>query len=238
MRKGGLHLNDEMIDTSFELEELLSVKHSVKEYNKDTYLFQEGDTIEGIYLIRSGKVQIGKITPDGRELTLRVCGSNQLVGEVTLYSTISKYMLDAKVIENAVCVKIKIEDLEEALSNNSKLAVAFMKWMGINHQKTQTKFRDLMLHGKKGALYSTLIRMTNTYGVQKDNGILIDLNLTNQELANFCGMAREVVNRLLSDLRKQNKISIMDGKIIIHDIDYLRNKNNCENCPIVFCKID
>ncbi|WP_036654703.1 Crp/Fnr family transcriptional regulator [Paenisporosarcina sp. TG-14] len=227
-----------MIDTSFELEELLSVKHSVKEYNKDTYLFQEGDTIEGIYLIRSGKVNIGKITPDGRELTLRVCGSNQLVGEVTLYSTISKYMLDAKVIEDAVCVKIKIVDLEEALSNNSKLAVAFIKWMGINHQKTQTKFRDLMLHGKKGALYSTLIRMTNTYGVQKDNGILIDLNLTNQELANFCGMAREVVNRLLSDLRKQNKISIIDGKIIIHDIDYLRNKNNCENCPIVFCKID
>ncbi len=238
MRKGGLHLNEEMIDTSFELEELLSVKHSVKEYNKDTYLFQEGDTIEGIYLIRSGKVNIGKITPDGRELTLRVCGSNQLVGEVTLYSTISKYMLDAKVIEDAVCVKIKIVDLEEALSNNSKLAVAFIKWMGINHQKTQTKFRDLMLHGKKGALYSTLIRMTNTYGVQKDNGILIDLNLTNQELANFCGMAREVVNRLLSDLRKQNKISIIDGKIIIHDIDYLRNKNNCENCPIVFCKID
>lgn len=238
MRKGGIHLNEEMIDTSFELKELLSVRHSVKEYNKDTYLFQEGDTIEGIYLIRSGKVQIGKITPDGRELTLRVCGSNQLVGEVTLYSTISKYMLDAKVIEDAVCVKIKIDDLEEALSNNSKLAVAFMKWMGINHQKTQTKFRDLMLHGKKGALYSTLIRMTNTYGVQKDNGILIDLNLTNQELANFCGMAREVVNRLLSDLRKQNKISMMDGKIIINDIDYLRTKNNCENCPISFCKID
>lgn len=238
MRKGGLHLNEEKIDTSFELKELLSVNHSVKEYNKDTYLFQEGDTIEGIFLIRSGKVQIGKITPDGRELTLRVCGSNQLVGEVSLYSTISKYMLDAKVIEDAVCVKIKIDDFEEALSNNSKLAVAFMKWMGISHQKTQTKFRDLMLHGKKGALYSTLIRMTNTYGVQKDNGILIDLNLTNQELANFCGMAREVVNRLLSDLRKQNKISMMNGKIIVHDIDYLRNKNNCENCPIAFCKID
>jgi len=238
MRKGGVQLNKEMVDTSFELKELLSVRHSVKEYNKDAYLFQEGDTIEDIYLIRSGKVQIGKITPDGRELTLRICGSNQLVGEVTLYSTISKYMLDAKVIEDSVCVKIKIEDLEEALSNNAKLAVAFMKWMGINHQKTQTKFRDLMLHGKKGALYSTLIRMTNSYGVQKDNGILINLNLTNQELANFCGMAREVVNRLLSDLRKQGIVSMMDGKIIVHDLNHLRDKNNCENCPIAFCKID
>ena len=71
-----------------------------------------------------------------------------------------------------------------------------MKRMGVHHQKTQSKFRDLILHGKKGALYSTLIRMTNSYGVHQGDGILIDLSLTNQELANFCGMSREVVNRM------------------------------------------
>ena len=194
MREGGPVLDEEMVDTSTELKELLSIRHTVKEYKKDTYLFREGDSIKDIYLIRSGKVQIGKVTTEGRELTLRLCGPNQFVGEFTLFSIDPKYMLDAKVIDKAVCVKIQIEDLEEALSEDSKLAVAFMKWMGINHQKTQTKFRDLMLHGKKGALYSTLIRMTNSFGKPEENGILIDLTLTNQELANYCGMTREVVN--------------------------------------------
>ncbi|WP_436837198.1 Crp/Fnr family transcriptional regulator [Planococcus shenhongbingii] len=210
----------------------------IKEYKKGAYLFREGDTVKGIYLIRSGKVQIGKITPDGRELTLRICGPGQLVGEVTIFSDHPLYMLDAKAIEDVVCIKIAIEDLEDALLENSRLAVAFMKWMGIDQQKTQTKFRDLMLHGKKGALYSTLIRLCNSYGVEKDGGILIDMALTNQELANFCGMTREVVNRLLSDLKKQGKVSIVEGKLLIRDLRHLKDEINCENCPISFCRID
>ncbi|WP_106533553.1 Crp/Fnr family transcriptional regulator [Planomicrobium soli] len=225
-------------ELSSEIKELLSIHHSIKEFKKDTYLFQDGDAIKGIYIIYKGKVQIGKVTPDGRELTLKICGPSQMVGEVTVFSTDAKYMLDAKAIEDVVCAKITINDLEEALLHNAKLAAIFMKWMGIDQQKTQTKFRDLLLHGKKGALYSTLIRLSNSYGVRKKNGILIDLHLTNQELANFCGMTREVVNRMLSELKKQEVLSMQEGKLTIHDVNHLKVEINCENCPISVCKID
>ena len=231
-------MNEETLGSAPDLQELLTIRHTVKEYQKDSYLFREGDPIKGIYLIRSGKVQIGKVTPDGRELTLRICGPNQFVGEFTLFSVKPKYMLDAKVISDLVCVKINIEDLEESLASDASMAVAFMKWMGVNQQKTQTKFRDLLLNGKKGALYSTLIRMTNSYGMRQEDGILIDLPLTNQELANFCGMTREVVNRLLNDLKKHGKISMVEGKILIEDLQYLKDEINCEECPIAFCRID
>ena len=52
--------------------------------------------------------------------------------------------------------------------------------------KSPTRFRDLVLNGKKGAMYSTLIRLANSFGEKNSNGITISLNLTNQELANFC----------------------------------------------------
>lgn len=221
-----------------QLAELQTIRHSIKEYKKGAYLFQEGDAIKGVYIVQEGKVQIGKVTPNGRELTLRICGPDQLVGEVTVFSNNSIYMLDAKALDDVVCMKFAIEDLEEALLENAKLAAAFMRWMGVDQQKTQTKFRDLMLHGKKGALFSTLIRLSNSYGVQKDDGMLIDMVLTNQELANFCGMTREVVNRMLNDLKKKQRVSLVEGKILIHDISFLKDEINCENCPISFCKID
>lgn len=214
------------------------IKKIVKSYPRNSYLFREGDDVKGIYIIQSGKVQIGKVTPDGRELTLKICGPDQIVGEITVFSEAAKYMLDARAIEPVVCTKIAIEDLEEGLLKNPKLSAAFMKWMGIDQQKTQTKFRDLLLHGKKGALYSTLIRLSNSYGVRQPEGILIDLALTNQELANFCGMTREVVNRMLSELKKEQVISMVNGKMLIHDLSYLKTEINCENCPISFCKID
>lgn len=217
---------------------LENIRHTSKRFAKGSYLFREGDPIRGIYLLKSGKVQIGKVTPEGRELTLKLCGRDQMVGEITMFSGPSKYRLDAKAVEDTECFKITIEDLEEALQRDQNLAVAFMRWTGIDQQKTQTKFRDLLLHGKKGALYSTLIRLSNSYGEAHPDGVLIDVVLTNQELANFCGMTREVVNRMLSDLKKDGIISMKDGKIIIHQIPRLKDEINCEECPIYLCKID
>jgi len=225
-------------DVLMGMDELLSVRHQVKELKKDSYLFREGDAIRGVFIIRSGKIRIEKVTPNGRELTLKICGPGQLVGEVTIFSEAPKYMLDARAIEDTVCLHISINDLEEALLSNARLSIAFMKWMGIDQQKTQTKFRDLLLHGKKGALYSTLIRLSNSYGVQTDKGILIDLVLTNQDLANFCGMTREVVNRMLNDLKKNGVLALREGKILLQDMDHLKTETNCENCPIYLCKID
>lgn len=225
-------------ELSSDLKELLTIQHTIKEYEKDTYLFREGDTINGVFLVQSGKVQIGKVTPDGRELTLRICGPHQLVGEITLFSPTAKYMLDAKALETVLCVKITVDAIEDALLYKPEIAITLMKWMGLNHQKTQTRFRDLLLHGKRGALYSTLIRMSNSYGVEQANGILINQVFTNQELANFCGMAREVVNRLLGELKKEGHISTWEGKITIHDLAHLKNEIKCEDCPIAFCRID
>ncbi|MBM6617015.1 Crp/Fnr family transcriptional regulator [Bacillus sp. RD4P76] len=236
--KAVISLENNGVDFSTDLRELLTTVHHEKKISKGNYLFQEGDSQSELYLIRSGKVQIGKVTPDGRELTFRICGPDDLVGEITLFCSPSKYMVNAKVLEDGVAAVIRKADLEDKLLHNHKLAIEFMKWMGVHYQKTQTKFRDLVLHGKKGALYSTLIRMTNSYGVLKPDGILINLVLTNQELANFCGMTREVVNRMLSDLKKAGKVSMIEGKIMIHDLQFLKDEIDCEDCPIEFCNID
>lgn len=113
-----------------------------------------------------------------------------------------------------------------------------MKWMSDHFRNTQTKFRDLVLNGKKGALYSTLIRMTNSYGIKVKDGILIDLPLTNQELGNFCGTSRESTNRILGELKKDSIITILNGKITVKDLEYLKNEIGCENCPAVYCSIE
>lgn len=221
-----------------ELEKLLTISHQVKEYQKGDYLFREGEAVKGLYILRSGKVQIGKVTPDGRELALKICGTGQMVGEITVFAEGATYLLDARALTKTVCLKIPVEELEQSLEKDPALAMAFMKWMGIDQRKTQTRFRDLMLHGKKGALYSTLIRLGNSYGVEAEGGLLIDILLTNQELANFCGMSREMVNRMLSDLRKQGTVGMKDGKIVLYNIPKLKFDINCEECPIYLCKID
>lgn len=220
------------------LQELFEMVHHTRKVEKGTFLFQEGSLANELYIIHSGIVQISKIIPDGRELTIRMCSSGDLICELDLFCPAKKYLLSGRVTESGEVSVIMKDVLEEKLSKDHVLAAEFMRWMGLQFRKTQAKFRDLVLNGKKGALYSTLIRIVNSFGEKTNEGFLISVPLTNQELANFCGTSREVVNRLLSELRKEGVISVDKGIITIHDLEFLRNEIDCENCPIEICKIN
>lgn len=223
---------------SIEIKELLQFADRKLHVQKGSFIFQEGMEATELYLIVSGKVQISKVTQDGRELALRICGQNDICGELTLFTESPKYLLSALVLEDAEVVAIKKDLIEREIFQNPALAFEFMKWMSDHFRKTQTKFRDLVLNGKKGALFSTIIRMTNSYGIIKHGDILIDLPLTNQELANFCGTSRESTNRILNDLKREGIISVKKGKIMVHDLNYLKKEIDCENCPAIYCSID
>ncbi|MFE8699479.1 Crp/Fnr family transcriptional regulator [Cytobacillus sp. FJAT-54145] len=225
-------------DLSYELSELLNSAEKVITIKKGSYLFQEGQPAKEMYIVLSGKVQISKTNAEGNELSLRLCSSNDIVGELTLFTQDPRYIFNAKVIENGEVAVMNLQDLERALFKNAKLAAEFLKWMNDHIRKTVTKFRDLVLNGKKGALYSTLIRLCHSYGVVREDGIQINIPLTNQDLANFCGTARESVSRMLADLRKANVISVNKKIITVHNIDFIKKEIDCENCPIEFCNIE
>ncbi|BCB03021.1 Crp/Fnr family transcriptional regulator [Bacillus sp. KH172YL63] len=222
----------------FEIKQLFTENGLLKPVEKGHFLFQEGNPAQEVYLIKRGRVQISKVIPDGRELSLRICSCDDVIGELTLFSQEAHYMLSGKIVEDGEIYVLPRESFEEALSHDNSLTIQWMKWIQLQNQQNQTKFRDLILHGKKGALYSTLIRMTNSYGKTVDKGILLDLPLTNQELANFCGTSREVVNRLLSELKKENVLIWEKGYLTIMDLDYLKEAIDCENCPVSICRID
>ena len=226
------------LSLSNRMQAILDNKQQIKHMEKGRYLFQESTPASDLYYIINGKVEVSKVVPDGRELTIRISSENDLVGETVLFSQNPKYMMNAKMMEDGSVAVISKEALEEKIASDSHLAVEMMTWLSAQNRKNQAKFRDMLLHGKKGAFYSTLIRLSNSYGTEAEDGKVINLPFTNQELANFCGTSREVVNRMLAQLRKNNVISIKKGRITILDFDYLKQEIDCENCPIDICTID
>ncbi|MFS0604487.1 Crp/Fnr family transcriptional regulator [Peribacillus frigoritolerans] len=226
------------LSLSNRMQAILDNKQQIKHMEKGRYLFHESTPASDLYYIINGKVEVSKVVPDGRELTIRISSENDLVGETALFSQNPKYMMNAKMMEDGTVAVISKEALEEKIASDSHLAVEMMTWLSAQNRKNQAKFRDMLLHGKKGAFYSTLIRLSNSYGTEAEDGKVINLPFTNQELANFCGTSREVVNRMLAQLRKNNVISIKKGRITILDFDYLKQEIDCENCPIEICTID
>ncbi|MBU9721809.1 MULTISPECIES: Crp/Fnr family transcriptional regulator [Bacillaceae] len=201
-----------------------------------SFLFYEGDFPEHVYLVRSGKVRLSKMTADGKEFSVHLKQKDELVGEVGLFNEMS-ISVTAEVIEDAVLVRFDRHTLEALFRENGEIAVAFMKWFARHTQSTQAKFRDLILCGKTGAFYSTLVRFSNSYGMETNDGILINVQLTNQDIANYIGTTRESVNRMLNDLKKSKILSMNDGRIILHNIQFLKDYLHCGDCPVEICTI-
>lgn len=133
---------------STELEQLILQKSTEKKYVKSDYLFMERQKADQLYLIHSGKIRIGKYTEDGREITFEIAKKGDIIGEAILFSG-SNHLTNAFVLEEAVVGVVEKSEIEEELERQPKLSIEYIKWMGENLQKNQTKIRDMILYGKK-----------------------------------------------------------------------------------------
>lgn len=201
-----------------------------------SHIFWEGDPANKLHYILKGRVKITKANSEGKEFVLYLFQEGDLWGQFDPYDD-STQGYNARAACDCVIGVIQKSDLEVVLWEHGSLAFEFMNWMGIMHRLTQTKFRDLMLNGKQGALCSTLIRLANSYGKPHGEHILISEKLTNTELADFIGAARESVNRMLGELRKADALTFENGHIVIKSLDYLSDICHCAHCPKEICRI-
>lgn len=217
------------------LDRLKNIMYS-KTVMAGSYLFWDGDQADYLYFVKKGQVKLTKSTDNGNKITLYLYNEGDMFGQIDPFQH-STQTFNAEVIEDAEFGIIQQKDLETLLWQHGDLAIEFMKWMGVMHRMTQTKFRDLLLYGKPGALCSLLIRLSNSYGVHQGNEIKIEKKMNNSELAEMIGATRESVNRMLSEMRKADVITIEHGAIIIKDLQYLRGICKCENCPAEICRV-
>lgn len=209
-----------------------------KFFKKDESLFEPGDPIEYLYIVLSGIVVISQPIMDGREISLRLCKSGDLIGDSTLFSNHGqKHVLHASAFRESLIGYIHQQTLDKLIEDDVDLARSLMGEISESSLRDNMKMIDLVMYGRRGALFSTLIRLSNSYGIQKNDSIFINLALTNQELANFCGTTRESINRLLRDLRNKKIISVKNKYITIHNINYLKEELNCSSCPVTLCSI-
>lgn len=221
------------------MEELFVEHGTITRVEKDYHIFQEGERAEEIYLIKTGNVHISQQTESGKELTIRICGPGVVIGENAMFCNLTYHATTAKASTLTELYTLPKSKLEMLLTQHSSLLVDYMKWIQVENIKNQTRMRDLVLHGKKGALFSTLIRLINTYGVKRDDGTyFINISLTNTEIANLCATSREMINRMLNDLKNHQIITFDKGYITVLDYDFLKREIECADCPLAICRID
>lgn len=199
-------------------------EHEVPVIRKRRHTFLKMDD-ENVYILKEGVVKVSVLMRDGREYNITYAKGPDLLSLMcdTLREDVA-YRIRIRVeSEEASFCLVSREDFSRAVKRDEKLKEYVEAYYRENLQKALYRQKCMTMNGKSGAIYAFLYNLISLFGKENEEGILIDMQVTNDDIAGFCGIStRNSVNRILRGLREENVIRIVDNKILILNADYLK----------------
>ena len=200
--------------------------NSKKRLFKDNeVIFWEGDPGDNVYYIERGRVGIFLISGEGKEKTLRIFGKGEFFGEMSIFDNLPR-SASARTMSVTELLVIPGYIVLEMVSKNSKLSLNFIKELSRRMRIADEQIKDLLFKSSKDRVIRNLLSLAIEFGKQTDKGILINFKLTQQDIANITGLARETVSRIMSNLENDLLIVVESKSILIPSLDKLREESS------------
>jgi CRP-like cAMP-binding protein len=193
---------------------------SERQYQKDDYIFLEGEAPEALYVVRSGKVKVLRHSTDGKDVVLRVASSGHMLGTVAVFDG-SGYPGTAQAIEECSVLVIARNDCLTLVNRYPVFALAVIHDLGSRLRSSAEQIRSLAVERVEQRIARTLLKLAETAGSEVPEGRVIEMPLTRQDVADMTGTTVETAIRVMSKLRRAGLIRTRRGKVVLVDMDAL-----------------
>jgi CRP/FNR family transcriptional regulator len=181
-----------------------------RKFKKGASIFAEGNQVDGIFFIYSGKVKVHMKWGLEKELILRFARAGDIIGYRGLAGEFI-HPVTATALEDVVVCFIDIPFFESTLQVNPNLTYEFMKMYANELSETERRMRNLAHMEVKGRIADTLLMLKKKFGINKEG--YIDISLTRQDIASYSGTTYETFSRVANDLVKEKTVRF-EGKNI------------------------
>ena len=197
-----------------ELQLFLNIMHK-KSYSNKEIIFLHDTSITTVYIVAKGNVKVFRNDLSGKEQIICVKQSGDLFPNVGFFRT-ENYPAHAQAIEETTLYAISLQQFEEILTNNPSIAIKLFRLLGDLIVDSQQRLEEMTLRNASERILLLLLRLSESHGTPSAPGWLkLNTRFTNTDLANMVGTSRESVNRMISQLRKDKKIKVIDGNYFI-----------------------
>jgi len=185
-------------------------------YKKKDDIFTEGDAPEWFYIVSTGKIKITKISHDGKEIILEIISPNDIFGGVAVLRNFP-YPANAVAMEDSEVVKISRKNLMRLVDRFPNLMYIIALQLGDRMKSSYDSLKNIALDRVEARIAALLLKLSNKVGLETDEGLVIDMRLTKQDVADMVGTTVETSIRTFSKFKKQGLVADSDGKIVIKD---------------------
>ena len=184
--------------------------------------YSPGEQSDQLLIIRTGRVRLYKLSPEGRALTLFVLEPQAIFGETALAES-WQHDCFAEAMSECVVGTISRVSLRELLSNDSAIALRLMDIMGQRLRTLEQKLADIAFKSVPQRLATVLLSLADCQPElttpQKPPAVI---RYTHQQLAEMIGSYRETVTKVVSEFREAGLIHVDEESIYLTDIVQLR----------------
>lgn len=177
-------------------------------------VFYQGDIGSTCHIIVRGRLRIFVVGEDGRELSVRILGPGEIVGEMALFEDLPR-SADVEALEESHTLELHRDVLLESLQQSPAMALSLLKDLSARLRYATEKAEGLASLTVPERLMRCFQQLASWCGKPRPDGVRIMLPLTQRELATLVGASRESVNRALAQLRRQNKVCLEEGWIVL-----------------------
>jgi CRP/FNR family cyclic AMP-dependent transcriptional regulator len=178
-------------------------------------LYMPEDTSEVLFLLKQGRVQLYRISPDGKKLMIATAGPGTVFGEMTLIGQ-GMHNTFAEAIEDCVLCVMSRDDVERLLVTKPKVALRIFETLGNRLREAEARLEEIAFKGIPARLASLLLQLAEEQGSDTVTG------LTHQDLGEQIGTYRETTTQTLNTFKAEQLIDIGRKRITILDQEGLR----------------
>ncbi len=175
--------------------------------------YQPEDTSEVLFILKKGRVQLYRISPEGKKLIVSTVGAGTIFGEMAIIGQRMHNTFAEAVNDCLLCVMSR-HDVERLILSKPSVALRVMDLMANRLSEAEARLEDMAFKSIPARLAALLVRLREEQG-QEIYGY------THQDLAEAVGTYRETTTQILNEFKAQGLISIGRKRITILNIQGL-----------------
>lgn len=186
------------------------------EVDKGAPLFLQDDPADAIFLILKGRVKLVQHTHDGRQVTLRYMTAGDTAGIVAVLEK-AVYPASAVAAVAVTALRWNGRDFATLLDRYPAIAKNVIPFLVARVHEVQEQVRELATERVERRVARVLIRLVRQSGKKTAEGVLIDMPLTRQDMAEMTGTTLYSVSRILSAWETQGVVRVGRKKVVVRD---------------------
>jgi CheY-like chemotaxis protein len=197
----------------------LSEQYDVAHYDKKQMLYQEGKRPRYLYYLVKGKIKGFMLHEDGKEYITNLYSEGDFVGYTALIEDIS-YDDSASILEESEIMQIPKEDFLQMVYGDINIAAKFIHIITQNVKEKEDRLLSLAYSSLRKRVAKALVDITGKFNIREQT---TPIEISREDIAQYVGTATESLIRTLSDFKAEKLIDIRSGKIIVNNIEKLKN---------------